>query len=299
MHSKKHLLLKTIILILGTIFCHAEQVDFYATVSSSEDTAMIKMTTDLFYTKFMILDGYTVNDMRSLPWTHENHRGSTSFFVQVEEDSDGGWICTLTAIKPDGIQNVSSTKKYDTYYKILMDSKSSLENLMLNLAMADRKEMADEEPAKIKAEATLQEPADMNQPMSGAAPKPSGPSGETMDSIAGTWTGEELIEKILILRGGRGFVIFKNGARMNISISTQDSTSLIKITQNGKSNASFFPELQREAALKLAPTAEPIEWEMMLQDDGLVGIKKTLVEDKKSPSGYSRGQISVKWTKEK
>ncbi|MCQ2247536.1 MAG: hypothetical protein MJZ50_00850 [Treponema sp.] len=289
MQKKKHLLLKTMILILGTIFCHAEQVDFYATVSSSEDTAMIKMTTDLFYTKFMILDGYTVNDMRSLPWTRENHRGSTSFYVQVEEDSDGGWICTLTAIKPDGIQNVSSTKKYDTYYKILMDSKASLENLMLNLTMAEG-----------NAETAIQEPEAQPQPVENStAAGPASPSSEMMDSIAGTWTGEELIEKILILRGGRGFVIFKNGARMNISISPQNGTNLINIIQNGKSNASFFPELQREAALKLAPTAEPVEWEMMLQDESLVGIKKTLVEDKKSPSGYSRGQISVKWTKER
>lgn len=289
MQKKKHLLLKTMILILGTIFCHAEQVDFYATVSSSEDTAMIKMTTDLFYTKFMILDGYTVNDMRSLPWTRENHRGSTSFYVQVEEDSDGGWICTLTAIKPDGIQNVSSTKKYDTYYKILMDSKASLENLMLNLTMAEG-----------NAETAIQEPEAQPQPVENAsAAGPASPSSEMMDSIAGTWTGEELIEKILILRGGRGFVIFKNGARMNINISLQNGTNLINIIQNGKSNASFFPELQREAALKLAPTAEPVEWEMMLQDESLVGIKKTLVEDKKSPSGYSRGQISVKWTKER
>ena len=37
----------------------------------------------------------------------------------------------------------------------------------------------------------------------------------TLETLAGTWTGEALVDKVIILRGGNGFVIFKNGASMN------------------------------------------------------------------------------------
>ena len=68
----------------------------------------------------------------------------------------------------------------------------------------------------------------------------------TLDTLAGTWTGDTLIDKIVILRGGKGFVIFKNGASMNIVISINGSS--VTVIQKGRSNASFYPELSRELA---------------------------------------------------
>ena len=82
------------------------------------------------------------------------------------------------------------------------------------------------------------------------------------------------------MRGGRGFVIFKNGSSMNITveIKSDGSSQNIIITQNGKANASFFPELPREVALKEAVNADPVKWILTLDDDDtLSGIKSTLI----------------------
>ena len=118
----------------------------------------------------------------------------------------------------------------------------------------------------------------------------------TLDTLAGTWTGDTLVDKIVILRGGKGFVIFKNGASMNITVSLNGTS--VTVTQKGRSNASFYPELSRELALKNAATANPIKWELKLVSlQKMTGVKTTLVEDKKSSTGASPKAISVEWSK--
>ncbi|MGN0730082.1 TP0183 family DNA metabolism protein [Treponema sp.] len=282
MQKKRNPALKLIILLFAFFALtssrsfSAETVDFFATVSSSKDTGMIKMTTDLLFNQFQTVDGYTVRDRRNETYISGASTANISFFAEIQEDPDGGWLCTLNAIKPDGKQNVSATKKYDSYYKILLDARPSLENLLTNLTgniqIPEERTAAQEERAKSTV-----------------------PGDTQLDAIAGTWTGEELIEKVLILRGGRGFVIFKNGASMNISVTVQDDS--IKIRQNGRPNASFFPEIPRQEALKNAQTASPIEWNMTLSGNTLSGKKTTLVEDKNSPTGIKEGEIEVSWTK--
>ena len=88
---------------------------------------------------------------------------------------------------------------------------------------------------------------------------------------------------------------------MNINIaitSESDMSSTINITQSGKPNASFYPELSRKTALENAPNAEPLEWKLTLTDSNTMqGSKKTLVEDESSPTGASQGTASVTWTR--
>lgn len=262
----------------------ADTVEFYATVSSSTDDNMIKMTTDLLYTQFQSLDGYSVSDKRTEVFTPPSDSPNISFYADIQEDYDGGWICTLNAYRMG--KNVSFTKKYDSYYKILMDSKASIENLLLNLTanaeLKKQEELAETGPEDEKKE---EEKPILRQ------------RNPVMDSLAGTWTGEELIEKILILRGGRGFIVFKNGASMNILVSVSMDGNSVTVKQNGKSNASFFPELPRQEALKNAATASPIEWNLVFNGNTLEGTKRTLVADKKSSTGVSEGTINVFWTK--
>ena len=118
-----------------------------------------------------------------------------------------------------------------------------------------------------------------------------------LENLSGTWKGEENIDKIVILRGGRGFVIFNNGASMNIQI--KNSTSVpnqIIVTQNSKSNASFFPELPRNMALQAAVQAEPIQWILNINDENtLKGIKQTLLLD---GDNCKKGEIPVEWNKQ-
>ena len=119
----------------------------------------------------------------------------------------------------------------------------------------------------------------------------------SLENISGTWTGEPNINKIVLLRGGRGFVIYKNGATMNINVQIENNT--LHCIQTGKSNASFFPELPREIALVVALNAEPIKWIMTLTDGNtLSGTKESLQTAGNDASTVEKAIIPVTWTKQ-
>ena len=95
------------------------------------------------------------------------------------------------------------------------------------------------------------------------------------------------------MRGGRGFVILKNGATINVNIAINDSE--IVISQTGKANASYFPELPRNLALTAAVSAEPIKWVLYSKNPNtLVGQKNTLINKNGS---IEPGTIDVIWTR--
>ena len=125
-------------------------------------------------------------------------------------------------------------------------------------------------------------------------------TGVDIESLAGTWGGEPYADKIIILRGGRGFVIFKNGATMNIKITVKKASiagknTSLEISQVGKSNASFFPELPREQALACAARAAPITWNFALtSQDTLEGIKNTVIQ---TNDGTEQTAITSSWTR--
>ncbi len=273
MAFKKSLLFCILLILFAKLYA-ASTVDFFATKSSSKDINMITMTTDLFFTQFTSMAGYTVFDRRDT--VYEKGIDSSSniiFYSEIEESGDGNWVCTLNAINSANDKNLNITKTYASYYKILLDAKTSLENLL----------------ASLEGKGTVE--SVQTAPKTGLSP-----SKANIEELAGTWTGESLIDKIVILRGGKGFVIFKNGATMNIAVSTEGSNVVIK--QTGKPNASFFPELPRDLALKNVMNAQPVLWTLSLLDSQtLSGSKTTLIEDASSANGVSEGNLQVEWKK--
>ncbi|MCR5218102.1 hypothetical protein [Treponema sp.] len=266
-----------IFLFLTACSLHAAQnVDFYATESSSQDTGMIQMTTDHFYSQFQTIDGYVVIDHRKDHYSPDKAGSNIAFYAEIQEAPEGGWICTLNALKGDSKKAVTSTKKYDSYYMILLDAKPSLENLLSNLAG----KAVQETPQVQKETAPVQK------------------AHTDIENLSGTWAGEDFIDKILILRSGKGVIIYKNGAIMNVSVEIEDKN--VHIKQTGRSNASYFPELPRATALKNAASAPPVEWKLTLTPDGkLQGEKNTLVEDEDSPGGVAEGIVKVIWQRRK
>ncbi len=285
MISKRSLFAKSVILILALKINAASLVDFYATVSSSSDTNMIRMTTDLFYTQLQSLEGYIVNDKRDIPFSEDKAISSNiAFYAEIQEDNPTGWICTLNAIKNNEHKNVSATKKYSSYYKILMDAKSSLENLLYNLnSNLESSKNLNESSENFNSSQNPQNQNNLSEE-------------QNLDILAGTWSGEDSIEKIIITRSGRGFVIFKNGASMNVSVEINGNS--VKIKQAVRSNASFFTEIPRTLALQNATNAPAIEWNLSLSSQNtLEGEKQTLIEDQENPGKVKIGKINVKWTK--
>jgi hypothetical protein len=180
----------------------------------------------------------------------------------------------------DKIKNEEHSKKktYDSFYKLLMEPKDVLKDTI--------KQLIENDTSSTAIQSSVTETSNLKSTAIAST-----------EELSGTWGGEENINKIVIMRGGRGFVIFNNGASMNITVelSGADSAKKVVVTQKGNSNASFYPELKRTAALSAAVSAKPIKWTLSLTDNNtLKGTKDTLLPD---GDDFMEGSVSVVWTR--
>ncbi len=273
----------------------AEQlaIDYYGVVAESTldgtELNMLKMAQDIFFTQLKSIDSITVSDKRpdssktslSIP---DFQGSSVAFYAEIGENvSENGktWTCRFSAFDPSDEITHSKTETYDSYYKILSGAKSAIESVI-----SDFKKDENEKKAVVVAKTESPRTFDGNI---------------DIESLAGTWSGEPFTDKILILRGGRGFIIFKNGATMNIKISakkidSRGNVSEIEVRQIGKSNASFFPELPRQTALNLAATASPIVWNFTIRAGELYGTKRTIIPATNA-LGAEEGTVVSTWSK--
>lgn len=254
----------------------ATDVEFYSLSSTVTDSSKVQMTEDLFFTQLLSLHQYKIVDKRPTGYlgTPANPSQDTLVFYGELQENGSNWTCTLHLEQPHLNKKAQVTGTYDSYFKILSEAKSSISQLFANL----------EAP-------TTATTTSYKQKAPAGAP--------TFDSLSGTWIGEASINKIVLLRGGRGFVIFNNGASMNISVEIQGHT--IICTQAAKSNASFFPELPREVALVAAMNAQPITWTMTLSNNGtMTGTKRSLlaVVDSGTAVGAEMGTTEVTWIRQ-
>lgn len=249
---------------------------------------MSKLTSDLYYTQLSELQNFTVVDKRT-QFDSKNldsldkslfSEESKTFFAEINKNPSNDKWETVFHIFYEG-NEVTKSKEYDSYYKILMEPKDNLRATLSALISGGGRSV---DSQKNQTETAANEAAKSSSLVS-------------TDFLSGTWKGEDGLNKVVIMRGGRGFVIFNNGASMNITIRLDEGSGNQKITvvQNQRSNASFFPQLSRQVALEHAVNAEPIEWTLQAADSNtLKGQKRTLVED---TGQVSYGDIPVIWTR--
>ena len=260
-------------------------IDYYGIVSTEIDANMSKMTSDLYYTQLSEINNFSVEDKRTTPSlsdrpdSSEFSDGRLSFFTLITKEAKSDkWITTYFVVDKSKNEEHSKRKTYDSFYKILMEPKDVLKDTIKQLIEND------------KAASTIAASTQDSTVSKGS-------SIVSTEELSGTWGGEDNINKIVIMRGGRGFVIFNNGASMNITIelSGSEGNRTVIVTQKGNSNASFYPDLKRTAALSAAVSASPIKWTLTLADSNtLKGIKDTLLPDGDS---YKEGNVSVVWTR--
>lgn len=278
---------KLIILILfasfQNLYAKAYDIDYYGIVSKDIDQNMAKMISDLYFTQLNEIQEINLNDKREqiclddIPQKETLSDANLSFFAEITKSKDSEiWLSTIYVINKGLNEEHKKVKEYDSFYKILMESKNTLKDTITQLLENNNSDNSDALFNK-----QIAEPQSIT----------------STENLSGTWSGEDFIDKIVILRGGRGFVIFNNGASMNISV-TLDNTNgqnNVIITQKGKSNASFYPDLPRPIALSAALEAKPIEWQLSIIDNNtLSGIKHTIKENGESYIPYD---LKVKWNR--
>ena len=283
---KKYFIVSIIVsLFISGLFAEERySIDYYGIVATEIDANMSKMTSDLYYTQLCEINNFVINDkrvessMKAAPDKASLSAENLSFYTEIsKKENSSKWISTLKLINPTTNKTESQTKEYDSFYKILMEPKSVLHESILNL-LENRQSSSGNNDDFVMPE---KQTADI----------------ESTEFLSGTWSGEDSIDKIVIMRGGRGFVIFTNGASMNITVEIKNTSEgkKILIKQNGRANASFFPELSRTVALKEAVNASPVTWLFsIINDNTLTGTKNTLVE---SNGTAIRTDIDVTWKK--
>lgn len=205
------------------------------------------------------------------------NKQAIGIFAIINKIDEENLECTIYTQNFLSGQNFSLTENFKSFYKLLTDVKSSITNLI-------------SKTANIQLTA-IQAPKRQMPKINELA--------MTVEGVSGTWSGEKEINKIILMRSGRGFVIFSNGASMPINVSieiNERNHKILKITQQGNFNASFYPDIPRQKALEYSQKASPIQWNFILTETGsLEGFKYTLVLD--SDGKVAEQKKHVSWNK--
>jgi hypothetical protein len=123
---------------------------------------------------------------------------------------------------------------------------------------------------------------------------------EKVDSLAGSWHGETGIEKVLILRGGRGVAVFSSGVSISLEVLLSGEDLLVR--QKGASTPRQFTDLPDAVAQQAANIAPPIEWRFRITPDQktLSGIKKAVIfkNDGKNILTMENAETRVSWNRD-
>lgn len=121
-----------------------------------------------------------------------------------------------------------------------------------------------------------------------------------IDSLAGSWRGEDGIEKVMLLRGGRGVAVLSSGVSISLEVILSGEDLVVR--QKGAANPRQFSDLPDPVARQAANIAPPLEWRFMITPDQkiLSGTKKhvTIKNDGKNILTMENAVTLVSWTRD-
>jgi hypothetical protein len=88
------------------------------------------------------------------------------------------------------------------------------------------------------------------------------------EQVWGTWKSGGSIQMIRLDQNGTGMILFLSGAVMRLRYRIEDDTLIV--VQDSPNNERFYHPLPRNVARELAEKAEPMRWELLLSDRGMI-----------------------------
>jgi hypothetical protein len=261
----------------------------FSLVASDTPENVSHTVNDLVFSFIRELRDYRILDMRSEPLpANLNAPDGTDyiFYGYLVNQADGIQLELVLRGGPFVITRKIS-RVYDNSNRILLESRMLVRDLF---------------DQSVK----LPDPVDTSL-SPGSGPVSGGISRDTplqpvsgIDSLAGSWHGEEGIEKVMILRGGRGIVVLSSG--ISLSLELQMSGTDLLIRQKGSVTPRQFIDLPDIVARQAADIAPPLEWRFMITADQktLSGMKKTVVvkNDGKNILTMEPLTVAVIWTRD-
>lgn len=262
-------------------------VAVYTLSSSDVGDHIAKTVNDLVFSFVRELRTYRVMDMRSesLPRDLGAPDGTDYiFFGTMTDQPDGIKLELVLKGGPLGVTRLLS-RVYENSNRILLESRMLVRDLFDQSVQLP-------EPSIRMADAA---PASAPQGLQPENLKPVG----NIDSLAGSWKGEDGIERIMILRGGRGVAVLSSGVSIPLEIITSGEDLVVR--QKGSANPRQFADLPDPVAKQAAAIAPPLEWRFLITDDQqtLSGKKKDvrIKNDGKNVLSMDSRELTVSWTR--
>jgi len=254
----------------------------------------ISMTVDdLVYSFIRELRTYRIVDMRSdsPPLDFGVPDGTDyAFFGTMTSQPDGIKLELVLKGGPFGVTRLIS-RVYENSNRILLESRILVRDLFdQSIRLPDPDEPVfvrnRQEKPIVTDTSTLEEKALV--------------SVTNIDSLAGSWRGEDGIEKIMLLRGGRGVAVLSSGVSLSLEVIVSNGDLIVR--QKGSSNPRQFDNLPDPVAKQAVNVAPPLEWRFLISKDQktLSGTKKTVIikNDGKNILKMENDERPVSWVRD-
>lgn len=249
--------------IVTAVVCAQESPVVAAYTLSGDDVGehIVATVNDLVFSFIRELRTYQIRDMRreTLPRDLGVPDGiNYIFYGSIQGQSDGIKLELILKGGPFQITRIIS-RVFENTNRILLESRMLVRDLFdLTVQLP--------EPPPVQTNLAIS-PEQVTPPSNKVA---------NLDSLAGTWTGERGVEKILILRGGRGVVVLSSGISLSVELGISGNELVVK-QKSGVTSRQFL-DLNDAVAKEAALLAPPLEWVFAISYDNAVlsGIKKNV-----------------------
>ena len=195
------------------------------------------------------------------------------FFAAVQTVSDGIRI-SLTLKGPEDTATRFISKVYERSNALLLDSRRLI-NRLFDFSIA------------------LEQPAQAENLSDNDRLMPI----DTIDSLAGSWKGEAGIDRIMILKGGHGIIIFSNATSFSLDLTIEDGYLIVK--PKGDIPPQRFLQLPDHIINQIMQKIEPPEWRFLVSANNslLSGTKKEVQvhHDNTDITDISYETVPVEW----
>ena len=235
----------------------------YSLTAHDGGESVSRIVNDLVFSFVREQRNYRIIDLRNepLPSDLAVPDGADYIFYGNLSSQPGG--IKLELILRGGPKDVTRliSRVFENYNRILLDSR------LLVSALFDQSQ-------------ALPDPEVLTEPESPPVPAAPGPGDllpvRDMDSLAGAWSGEAGVEKVVILRGGRGVVYLASGVSLFLELTLSGDELVVR--QKGSPSPRQFMDLPDPVAKQAADIVPALEWRFRISSDRkrLSGIKKTV-----------------------
>lgn len=285
------LLMALIIFSAGAFAQKLPSVAVYSLSSNDVADHVSKTVDDLVYSFVRELRSYRIIDLRNegIPEGYTVPDGTDYiFYGTMTSQRDGIKLELVLKGGPSGITRLLS-RVYENTNRILLESRLLVRDLFdQSVELPDPRDNSIQNAKISPAPAVSEDKNEVFIPVT------------NVDSLAGSWQGEDGIDKIMILRGGRGVAVLSSGVSISLEIIVSGEDLVIK--QKGVSNPRQFTDLPDPVAKQAASVAPPLEWRFLVSLDQkkLSGTKKsvTIRNDGKNILSMENEQTLVSWIRE-